>query len=143
MADLQARTIDQVTIGQMQPERDHNLKSERNDVRDVNGHNFRTAMPSGYFEFEMKVSPDKQNTLVMTYWGNERLRPDFSILLDGTELVKEDLHGRAMNKFYDVEYAIPVELSRGKSKIVIRVQPHEGHTGPSVSGARVVGPAHS
>ncbi|RYG30735.1 hypothetical protein EON81_24360, partial [bacterium] len=66
LKDLEARTVDQVTIGEMQPERDHNLKSERNDVRDVNGRNFRTAMTGGWFEFEMKVDPAKPNTLVLT-----------------------------------------------------------------------------
>ena len=74
----------------------------------------------------------------MTYWGSDRVRPDFSLLVDGSELVKEQLEGRPRNKFFDVEYALPVELTHGKSKIRIRVQPHESHSGPSVSGARIV-----
>lgn len=138
--DIEARTIDQVTIGQMQPERDHNLKSEKNDVRDINGRNFRTAMRGGYFEFEMKVNPDKPNTLVMTYWGNDRLRPAFAVMVDGTELAKDELQGKPANHFFDVEYDIPVEKTHGKSKIVVRIQPQEGKSGPSVSGARIVGP---
>ncbi|CAN5412540.1 glycoside hydrolase family 127 protein [soil metagenome] len=136
--DLTARTVDQVTIGEMQPERDHGLKSERNDVRDVNGRNFRTAMAGGWFSFAMKVDPAKPNVLVVTYWGNDRLRPDFAVTIDGTELAKEQLTGRPQNQFYDVEYAMPVELTRGKSSVEIRIQPTDGKSGPSVAGVRSV-----
>ncbi len=136
--DLAARTVDQVTIGEMQPERDHNLKSERNDVRDVNGRNFRTAMAGGWFDFDATIDPDKPNVLVLTYWGNDRLHPDFAVQIDGTELASETLQGRPNNKFFDVEYAIPVERSHGKSKIRIRIQPRDGKSGPSVAGARIV-----
>lgn len=138
MKDLEARTIDQMTLGEMQPERDHNLKSERNDVRDVNGRNFRTAMAGGWFEFDVKVDGDKPNTLVITYWGNDRLKPDFAIQLDGTELVSEQLTGKPQNKFFNVEYVLPVGLTHGKSKVTIRVQSHEGKSGPSVAEARTV-----
>jgi DUF1680 family protein len=136
--DLESRTVDQATIGEMQPERDHALKSERNDVRDVNGRNFRTAMRGGWFEFEMKVDPQQVNALVLTYWGNDRLKPDFAVQIDGTQLVLEQLTGRPSNKFFDVEYSLPVELTRGKAKITIRIQPREGESGPSVAGARTV-----
>ncbi|CAN5404652.1 glycoside hydrolase family 127 protein [soil metagenome] len=141
LKDLEARTVDQMTIGEMQPERDHNLKSERNDVRDVNGRNFRTAMAGGWFEFEMKVAPAKPNTLVLTYWGNDRLKPDFAVMVDGSELAKETLEKRPANKFYDVEYKIPVERTQGKGKVTIRIQLNEGKSGPSVAGARIVGPS--
>lgn len=138
LKDLEARTVDQVTIGEMQPERDHNLKSERNDVRDVNGRNFRTAMAGGWFEFEVKTDPERPNVLVLTYWGNDRLRPDFALVVDGKELVPEQLTGRPQNRFFDVEYPLPMDRTNGKSKITVRVQPREGRSGPSVAGARVV-----
>ena len=136
--DIESRTVDYVTIGEMQPERDHNLKSERNDVRDVNGRNFRTAMAGGWFEFEMKVNSEGSNALVMTYWGNDRLRPDFALLIDGKQLSEENLRGRPANKFFDVEYGIPPGFTAGKPKVVVRVQPKDGKSGPSVAGARII-----
>jgi len=138
LKDLQSRTLDQVTIGEMQPERDHNLKSERNDVRDVNGRSFRTAMPSGWFEFDLKIDSSKQNSLVLTYWGNDRLKPDFTILVDGAELAKEQLVGRPMNRFFDVEYVLPMAVTSTKPKVVIRIQPSPNRSGPSVARARKV-----
>lgn len=136
--DLEARTVDFMTIGQMQPERDHNLKSERNDVRPSNGRTFRTPLVGGWFEFTMKVDPEKPNELVMSYWGNDRIRPDFTILLDGKELVKDHLEGKPLNKFYDVNYPLPSGATSGKKAVTIRIQANPGKSGPSVVGARVV-----
>lgn len=136
--DLEARTIDLVRIGQMQPERDHNLTSEKNDVRSANGRGFRSALEGGWMQFEMKSDPTAPLDLVFTYWGNERMRPDFEILVDGQKLVSETLAGRPMNQFYDVVYSLPETLTNGKQSIVIRVQANEHKTGGSVAGARVV-----
>ncbi len=136
--DLESRTVDQARIGEMQPERDHKLTSARNDVRDVNGRNFRTAMAGGYFEFEMKVAGDKKNALVLTYWGNDRLHPDFDIVVEGKSLVHEMLEHRPSNKFFDVTYELPTELTQNKDVIKIRIEPRQAKSGPSVAGARTV-----
>ncbi len=136
--DLASRTVDQVTIGEMQPERDHNLKSERNDVRDANGRSFRTVLPGGWFEVGLKVDQTKPATLVVTYWGNDRLWPDFKILVDGIELASEDLAGRPANRFFDVEYPLPSSALKGKAAVTVRVQPREGKSGPSVAAIRSV-----
>jgi DUF1680 family protein len=138
MRDLEARTVDQTMIGQMQPERDHNLTSERNDVRDVNGRNYRTPMAGGWFEFEMKVDGSVANELVMTYWGNDRVFPEYTILVDGEKLVEETMEGAPLNKFFDRSYKIPESLTKGKQKVKIRVQAKEGKWGPSTAGARIV-----
>jgi hypothetical protein len=136
--DLEERTVDSMTIGQMQPERDHNLTQERNDVRDANGRGFRTPLSGGWFEFDMKVDSEKPQDLVMSYWGNDRIRPDFTILVGGKEIAADQLAGKPANRFYDVTYALPEELTKGKSTIRVRVQAKEGKSGPSVTGARVV-----
>ncbi|HWD39469.1 MAG TPA: beta-L-arabinofuranosidase domain-containing protein, partial [Fimbriimonas sp.] len=136
--DLEARTVDFFVIGQMQPERDHDLQSEKNDVRDVNGRSFRTPLNGGWFTFKVKVSPDKPNTLLMTYWGNDRLNPDFAVSVDGTELAKGSLPSHTPNRFFDVSYELPQDLTKGKSTVTVRIQATEGHAGPSTSGARVV-----
>lgn len=134
--DLESRTVDVFRIGEMQPERDHKLKSERNDVREANGRGFRTPLNGGWMEFESKVSGSVE--LVMTYWGNERIRPDFTILVDGKEIAADKLEGRPNNRFYDVTYPLPAEVTDGKSTVVIKIQAREGKAGPSVAGVRMV-----
>ena len=136
--DLQDRTIDNVRIGEMQPERDHKLTSEKNDVRGTDGKNFRSPMTDGWFQVEMKCDPAVATELVVTYWGNERMRPDFEILVDGKAVASETLKGKPMNSFFDVTYSIPSELTKGKSMVVVRIQTKPGKGGASVSGIRLV-----
>jgi hypothetical protein len=136
--DLEARTVDFARIGEMQPERDHNLKSESNDVRDANGRGFRTPLNGGWFELELKVDPAAPCDLVMTYWGNERFSPSFEILVDGQKLVTETLPDKKPNQFFDETHAIPAEWTKGKSKITVRVRAEPGKPAGSVAGARSV-----
>ncbi len=136
--DLLDRTIDNARIGEMQPERDHKLTSDKNDVRGTDGKNFRSPMTDGWFQLEMKCDPEVATELVMTYWGNERMRPDFTILVDGKPIASEKLTGKPMNAFFDVTYPIPAELTKGKSTITIRIQTNTGKGGASVSGMRLV-----
>ena len=136
--DLEARTIDFVRIGEMQPERDHNLKSEKNDVRDANDRGFRTPLNGGWFEFDGKVDSTSKVELVLTYWGNERTHPDFEILIDGHSIATETLANKPVNAFYDVTYALPESLTAGKNQVLIRIQAATGKAGGSVAGARLV-----
>lgn len=136
--DLEARTVDSMRIGEMQPERDHDLKSERNDVRGANGRSFRTPMAGGWMEFDMKVEGAVANELVITYWGNERIRPDFEILVDGAKVADEKLDGRPKNVFFDVTYPLPQSVTAGKSKVRVRIQGKGNSWSGSLSGARIV-----
>lgn len=136
--DLLARTVDSVRIGEMQPERDHNLKSERNDVRDSDGRNFRSVLSGGWFEVDLKVDTTMPMELVVTYWGNERMRPNFIIAANGNQLAMERLQGKPTNKFFDVVYRIPTEQSAESKVLTIRVEALDGGTGPSIAGMRMV-----
>ncbi len=141
--DLEARTLDYVRIGEMQPERDHQLKSERNDVREANGRGFRTPLAGGWFEFTMKVDPQSPVDLVMTYWGSDRSEPEFEILVDGAKLVTETLPDRQPNRFFDQVRSIPAEMTNGKQQVTIKVQAIQGKAAAAVAGARTVRRAKS
>jgi hypothetical protein len=135
---LEARTIDYVRIGEMQPERDHKLKSEKNDVRESNGRGFRTPLGDGWFEFEMKVDPAAPVDLVMTYWGGDRGDQSFDVLVDGQKLLTETLPSRKPNQFYDEPRPLPEALTKGKSTVVIRIQAIPGKAASAVAGARTI-----
>jgi len=138
LKDIQDRTVDAMNIGEMQPERDHNLTQERNDVREQNNRGTRQPLAGGWVEFDMAVPATGACELLITYWGNDRIRPDFVILVDSKVLARETLEGRPMNVFFDVAYAIPVELTQGKSRVRVRIEPASGKVGPSLAGARVL-----
>jgi len=63
-------------------------------------------------------------------------------LVDGQKIATQKLDADRPGEFFDVTYAIPEALTRGKSTVVIRVQPAPGMTraGP-MFGARIFTPA--
>ena len=136
--EIEQRTIDNFRIGEMQPERDHNLKaSERSYVSDAMGRMGREARRDNYFSFEMKVMPGAKQNLMLTYIGDDKDRK-FDILIDGAKIATEDWKGGKTGKFYDVEYKIPGDLFKGKEKITVRVDANQGRTAGRVFGVRII-----
>lgn len=134
--EIAAQTIDNFRIGEMQPERDHNLEaSERSYVSDALGINGREARADNFFSFDLKVDPSQNNVLLLTYIGDDKDRK-FDILIDGVKLTYVEWNGGKTSKFYDVEYPIPAAMIAGKTKIKVRIQANYGKTAGRVFGAR-------
>jgi DUF1680 family protein len=135
--ELEAKTIDNFRIGEMQPERDHKLvASERSYVDDAIGRKGREARTGHYFQFEMKVDPESRNELVLTYIGDDKDRK-FDILVDGTKVATEEWKGGKTGKFYDLTYTIPSTLTAGKTTVIIRIEANYGKTAGRVFGVRM------
>jgi len=136
--EIDQRTIDIMRLGEMQPERDHNLKaSEKSYTSDALGRMGREVRSGGYFEFDMTVLGDTPASLLCTYIGDDRNRA-FDLLVDGTLIATQELTGGTTGHFFDVEYKIPRELTKGKSRVVVRVQAHPNKTAGRVFGCRVL-----
>lgn len=137
-AELNARTIDDFRIGEMQPERDHKLEaSEASYVSDALGRKGREARGGNYFAFEMKVKPGVKNALMLTYIGDDRGRK-FDILVDGVKLTTVEWEGGKTGRFYDKEYLLPDDLVKDKKTITVRVEANYKRTAGRVFGIRVV-----
>ena len=133
--DIETRTVDLLRLGEMQPERDHKLvATERSYVSDAFGRKGREARGNNHFSFEMKVDENVKNSLLLTYIGDDKGRK-FDILIDGVKLTTVDWDGGKTGKFYDVEYPIPAELIKGKSKISIKIDAPYNKTAGRVFGA--------
>jgi len=138
LQQIESRTIDNFRVGEMQPERDHNLKAtERSYVSDAMDRMGREARSNNYFEFEMKVNPSTNNSLLLTYIGDDKDRL-FDILVDGVKLVTEEWKGGKTGKFYDVEYKLPVAMISGKTKITVKIDANHGKTAGRVFGVRTI-----
>ncbi|QOI97602.1 MAG: glycoside hydrolase family 127 protein [Flammeovirgaceae bacterium] len=138
MHDIDLRTIDVIRIGEMQPERDHNLKaSERSYVSHALGRPGREVRNGGYFEFDMQVDPAAEQALLCSYIGDDKNRA-FDILVDSVRIAIQELQGTAAGRFFDVEYPIPLTLTQNRNKVVIRIQAHAGKTAGRVFGCRVL-----
>jgi len=136
--EIEESTVDNFRIGEMQPERDHNLQaSERSYVDEALGRTGREARADNYFSFEMKVQPGIQNSLLLTYIGDDKNRK-FDVLVDGTKIATVDWKGGKTGKFYDEVYPIPAELIKDKAKITIRVEANYNQTAGRIFGCRTI-----
>ena len=136
--EIEEKTIDVFRIGEMQPERDHNLRaSEKSYISDALGRTGREARSDNYFSFDMKVEPGIKNRLLLTYIGDDKGRI-FDILIDGVKLEKVEWDGGITGRFYDKEYDIPEPLIAGKDKITIRIEANYGKTAGRIFGARII-----
>lgn len=135
---LERRTVDMLAIGEMQPERDHNLQGEKTGAGDFQGRKWRHAVDGGWFSFEMKVLPDQPVDLVLTYWGSDVGGREFDILVDGEKIATQVLNNNRPERFFDVTHPLPESLTRGKQKVTIRLQAHPHRMAGGLFGCRVV-----
>lgn len=137
--DLDIRSTDVFRIGEMQPERDHNLStSGESYVSEAFGKHGREARSGGQFSFDMKVDGSANDSLVVTYIGADKQRR-FDILIDGKLLLTETLPADKVNdKFYDKIYAIPKEYLSGKNSVRITFDAKYRSTAGRVFGVRVI-----
>ncbi len=129
--------VDAIAPGFQQNEVDHGFKSENSSSGDFSDRKWRDAREGGWFSYEMKVEGEKPASLVCTYWGSETGPRTFDILVDGQKLATQTLGVNHPNQFWDAIYPIPVELTRGKSKVTVKFQAHPGNFAGGVFGVRI------
>ncbi|HMI80031.1 MAG TPA: beta-L-arabinofuranosidase domain-containing protein, partial [Ferruginibacter sp.] len=136
--EIEEKTIDNFRIGEMQPERDHNLTAgERSYIDEALGRPGREARSGSHFVFEMKVQPGIQNTLLLTYIGDDKDRK-FDIKADGELIATEHWQGGQTSRFYDKTYAIPMSFTYNKEKISIRIEANYRKTAGRIFAVRII-----
>ncbi|GGD00792.1 glycoside hydrolase family 127 protein [Aquisalinus flavus] len=121
-AALEARTADVIYLGEMQPERDHDFRTNQSDVIAFGGKNGRTAWwgVGNYIEFDMAV-PDGPAILQVLYWGEETDK-NFDVIVDGQLIANERRKEPGKPEFVAVDYPLPQELTAGKDKVAVRFE---------------------
>lgn len=135
LKELAARSVDIMHLGEMQPERDHDLQSDISYPVSYRGRNGRDARTGGYFSFRMKCT-NGPLVLQASYWGEERNR-DFTISIDGERIARVKLDGSHPGVFIDQQYPVPERLTSGKASVVVRFEPEPGHTAGPVFGVQL------
>ncbi|MEJ7684574.1 MAG: DUF6805 domain-containing protein [Segetibacter sp.] len=136
--DLENRTVDVMRIGEMQPERDHNMKGENTFTGSLGENKLRDARDGGWFSFDLKVADVAiAQNLVCMYWGSDAGR-EFEILVDGKRIATQLLNNSKPNQFIYEEYKIPAELIQNKKSVTITLQSHKGSTAGGLFGCRIV-----
>ena len=136
--ELAARTIDAVNPGEEQNERAHNVRGERSASGNFNERAWRHATDGGWFAWDLKVQPERAQSLQVTYWGSDGGNRLFDLLLDGHKLATQRLQDNQPGRFYEETYPLPPDLLRGKTNITVRFQAHPGAFAGGVFGVRVL-----
>jgi DUF1680 family protein len=116
---LEARTVDQVTPGEQQPESDHGFQGEQTETGTFRNRHWRHA--KGWFSYKLRNPQRAARTLRVTYAGGDKNR-QFSILVNGLPLAKVRLEGNPKGDFYDVEYALPEALRKPNAPAELTVK---------------------
>ncbi|MDR0794176.1 MAG: glycoside hydrolase family 127 protein [Chitinophagaceae bacterium] len=137
--ELDVRSVDIFRIGEMQPERDHNLSASGDSyVSEAFGKHGREARSGGQFSFDMKVSGNANDSLMVIYLGADKQRK-FDILIDGKLLLTETLpRDKANDVFYEKVYAIPAEYTKDKKNMRITFDAKYRSTAGRVFGVRII-----
>ena len=78
--------------------------------------------------------------LIVTYFSDDRRATPatFDILVDGEQVAVQEVGRSEPRRFYDIEYAVPAELVRGKEQVTVRFQAQEGSQIATVFGIRMI-----
>ncbi|RKF17642.1 glycoside hydrolase family 127 protein [Altericroceibacterium spongiae] len=121
-AELAARTVDDIRLGEQQPETDHHFATNNADLLAWEGRSGRQAWwgMGNYLEFDMAV---REGPMVLRalYWGEE-IEKNFTIAIDGQKIAEERRPGPARKEFVAVDYPIPENLTRGKDMVRVRFE---------------------
>jgi DUF1680 family protein len=136
--ELEKSTVDELRVGEMQPERDHNFTGQNLETGESHTRKFRVANDGGSFSFNMKVVSGFSYNLIATYWGMDNRGRNFDILVDGEKIASVDLNKFKESKFYDISYKIPTDLVEGKTSVKITFQAKAKNQAGPVFGVRLV-----
>lgn len=135
---LEARTLDRFQPGEMQAERDHQVRGEKSDPVEALGRKLRHAYDGGWFSFAMQVDPVRTNQLVCTWWGSETGKRTFDVLVDDERIAMETLLENHPDRFWDQSYPIPFRLTQGKDRVTVRLQAHPGNYAGGLFESRMI-----
>jgi hypothetical protein len=137
MKKLKEAEIDYVQPGEMQPERNHNFKGEKTSAGSYKERTNRDSR-SGWFSFDLKTIPDSPVAVVVDYWGGFPGAKTFDVLVNDIVVATENISNKKDGEFISVQYEIPREILKKKSKITVKFQAHPGNMAGPVFGVRTI-----
>jgi DNA-directed RNA polymerase subunit RPC12/RpoP len=136
IAALQSRVVDEVIMGEN--EDDHDVDGQFHSTAPNRGKPYHTAVRGGSFSYMMKVLPQGSLTLSCRYSGSEKPDHLFDIAVDNQIIATQNLTAIAPGHFYDMEYKIPADLTRGKTEVKVEFQAHAGKTAGALYACQIL-----
>ncbi|WP_448657686.1 beta-L-arabinofuranosidase domain-containing protein [Sphingomonas sp. CJ99] len=119
---LATRTVDVLELGEQQPEQDHGFVTNQADLLSWGGRAGRQIWwgIGNFAEFDLAVAEGPMSLRAL-YWGEE-VNKHFALLVDGREVAVERRADPSVSAFVSRDYPIPMELTRGKAKVRVRIE---------------------
>lgn len=133
---LTEATVVFVQAGEMQPERDFNQQGEDTSADRVQGRPCRRGRK--WFSFDLPVEGDKPMALVSTYYSDEWRPRTFDIQVDGARVASQRVEKGGPPRFFDAEYRLPAEVTKGKQKVTVRFVATQNNEIAGLFGLRMV-----
>jgi len=135
--ELEQMTVDFAQPGEMQPERDHNFSHDNSRVVRFRGRAGRQSR-GGWFSFNMKMAADSPVVLVVDYWGQEKRRTGFDILVNDKIIASETISSDD-GEFISTSYPVPRDLTVGMFNATVKFRAKDEYAvvGP-VYGVRII-----
>ncbi|MCX7885635.1 MAG: glycoside hydrolase family 127 protein [Verrucomicrobiae bacterium] len=133
---FEARLVDEIRPGEQQSETEHNYKGERTRTGYHLGRSWRDTR--AWISYDVKVLPDQPMTLRCMYWGSDSGNRVFDILVDGEKIATQKLDRNKPDEFFEVDYAIPPKLTRGKQRVTVKFQAYRDAVAGGLFGLYVL-----
>ncbi len=137
LRELERLTLDYFRPNEQQSEIDHHFKGNKVGKGD-GALGKKWCDTQDYFSFEMNVNPSRPARLVLTYWGSDGGGRKFDILIENEWIATEELTGKKPNEYFDGVYVVPFQLTKGKSKVSVRLRAQPGNKAGGIFLARMI-----
>jgi hypothetical protein len=86
----------------------------------------------------MKCDPGIPAALAVEYWGGFPGAKTFDILVNDKVIATENIKEKKEGQFIVIQYEIPMNLTAGKKKIIVKFLAHQGNMAGPVFGLRTI-----
>jgi DUF1680 family protein len=121
---------DEVVAGDSLSEVSHHLQSKNAPVENIFFKTCRSIKEDGQFSYNLKAATGEPLFLVVKYWGGGWDADPAGVLdiyVENTKIATNDLANKLHETtFYDLNYLIPVQLTKGRDKINVLFKPKSG-----------------
>ena len=141
---LAQRTLDFVAPGEQQSEAGHDvLYSSDSSTGLYNSEHYRDARANGYIQYTLyNYSGIEENLSVMFRFNLADRGRKATLTIDGQKVaditIPTSYKGSDANGFYNVEYAIPADLAKGKTQFTVRLTAGSSTLCPGVYYVRLM-----
>ena len=141
---LEQRTLDFVAPGEQQSEAGHDSRhSSDSSTGMYNSERYRDARANGYIQYTLYNSSGvEENLSVMFRFNLADKGRQATLTIDGQKIaditIPSSFKGSDVNGFYNVEYAIPASLAKGKTKFVVRLTASSSTLCPGIYYVRLM-----